>query len=175
MDVRFASSDDRKIREATEILGSLGITVLPARIIIEELQTEDEDLKAFGRIGRPVFVEHTFLHLHGLNGLPGGLTRIFWDRLQADAFLTLARSTGGRMTARSVVGYCDSRRVHYFKGEVRGTVPDVPAGPEAFAWDRVFVPEGSDQTFAELGDRKKEISMRRGALELFAAHLKRLP
>ncbi|MFG7003113.1 non-canonical purine NTP pyrophosphatase, partial [Burkholderia pseudomallei] len=38
--------------------------------------------------------------------------------------------------------------------------------------DCVFVPDGSTQTFAEMGAAKDDISMRRKALDLFAAHLK---
>lgn len=181
MEIRFLSSNAHKIREVEAILGPIGVRVVPAPIKIEEIQTEDvhrlvrdKVLKAFGRIGRPVFVEHTGLHLPGLNGLPGGLTQIFWDRLKADAFVGLVKSTGSRLvTAKTVIGYCDSQNVHYFEGEVSGTVPDVPAGPRDFQWDCVFVPDGFFQTFAEMADKKNDISMRRRALDQFAAYINR--
>jgi XTP/dITP diphosphohydrolase len=35
----------------------------------------------------------------------------------------------------------------------------------------VFIPEGSKKTFAEMGARKNEISMRKKALDQFAAFL----
>lgn len=177
MDIRFLSSNVHKIREVESILGPAGVRVVPIAAKIEEIQTEDvhrlvrdKVLKAFDQTGRPVFVEHTGLQLPGLNGLPGGLTQIFWDRLQADSFVALVRSTGSRsVIARTVLGYCDSRSVHYFEGEVSGTVPDTPAGDRSFQWDCVFVPDGFQQTFAELGEKKNEISMRRKALDQFAA------
>jgi XTP/dITP diphosphohydrolase len=37
--------------------------------------------------------------------------------------------------------------------------------------DCVFQPAGYSETFAEMGDKKNSISMRRGALEKLAAHL----
>lgn len=177
MDIRFVSSNVYKIREVAAILGTVGVRVVGAPIKIEEIQTEDVQrlvrdkvLKAFDRIGRPVFVEHTGLHLPGLNGLPGGLTQIFWDRLQADSFASLVRSLGSPIvTAKTVIGYCDSQTIRYFEGEVAGTVPPTPAGAREFQWDCVFVPDGYTQTFAELGDKKNEISMRRKALDQFAA------
>lgn len=180
MEIRFLSSNEYKIREVEAILGPVGVQVVPVPIKIEEIQTEDVQrlvrdkvLKAFDRIGRPVFVEHTGLHLPGLNGLPGGLTQIFWDKLQADSFVSLAKSIGSRLvTAKTVIGYCDSQSIHYFEGEVSGTVPDTPAGPRDFQWDCVFVPDGFSQTFAELGKKKNEISMRRRALDQFAAYIK---
>lgn len=39
-------------------------------------------------------------------------------------------------------------------------------------WDCVFIPEGHSRTFAELGAEKDKISMRRLALDKFAAHLR---
>ncbi len=182
MEIRFLSSNVHKIREVETILEPIGVRVVPAPIKIEEIQTEDvyrlvrdKVLQAFGQIGRPVFVEHTGLHLPGLNGLPGGLTQIFWDRLQADAFVALVKSTGSRLvTAKTVIGYCDSHTIHYFEGEVSGTVPDAPAGSRDFQWDCVFVPDGYSQTFAELGDIKNAISMRRLALDQFATYMKRV-
>lgn len=180
MDIRFLSSNIHKIREVEAILAPVGVRIIPAPIKIEEIQTEDVQrlvrdkvLKAFERIGRPVFVEHTGLHLPALNGLPGGLTQIFWDRLQADSFVSLVKNLGSRLiTARTVIGYCDSQNIHYFEGEVSGSVPDAPTGPRDFQWDCVFVPDGFSQTFAELGDKKNEISMRRKALDQFAVFLR---
>ena len=181
MNIRFLSSNPHKIREVNSILGPVGVRVIPVPLKIEEIQTEnvqqlvrDKVLKAFEKIGRPVFVEHTGLHLPGMNGLPGGLTQIFWDRLQADAFVALVKSTGNRLvTARTLIGYCDSQNIHYFEGEVSGSVPDSPIGSRDFQWDCVFVPDGFTQTFAELGEKKNEISMRRRALDQFAAYIKR--
>lgn len=180
MDIRFLSSNVNKIREVEAILGPVGVNIVAAPIKIEEIQTEDVQrlvrdkvLKAFEQIGRPVFVEHTGLHLPGLKGLPGGLTQIFWDRLEADAFVSLVQSLDSNIvTAKTVIGYCDSKTIHYFEGEVSGTVPDVPAGSRAFQWDCVFVPKGFSQTFAELGQKKNEISMRRKALDQFAAFIR---
>jgi XTP/dITP diphosphohydrolase len=171
-ELRFLSGNEEKIREVREILGPAGITVVPFPKDIHELQTEDAKLlvrdkvlKAFDAVGRPVFVEHTGLYLDALNGLPGGLTRIFWDRLQKDNFARLVQGLcNNKVVARTMIGYCDSKRVHFFVGEVSGTIPPVPAGPSNFQWDCVFVPEGYRQTFAELGERKNDISMRRLAL-----------
>lgn len=179
MEIRFVSSNVCKIREVEAILGPVGVRIVPAPIKIEEIQTEDVQrlvrdkvLKAFEQIGRPVFVEHTGLHLPCLNDLPGGLTQIFWDRLQADLFVSLVHGLGNPVvTAKTVIGYCDSQTIRYFEGEVVGTVPQGPAGSREFQWDCVFVPDGYTKTFAELGDKKNDISMRRKALDQFASFL----
>lgn len=177
--LRFLSGNKEKIREVEEILGPKGVTVIPFHEDIHELQTEDSTalirdkvLKAFKAVGRPVFVEHTGLYLDALNGLPGGLTRIFWDRLEGDNFAKLVQGLASdKVKAKTMIGYCDAKRVYYFEGEVSGTVPAAPAGARNFQWDCVFVPDGYGQTFAELGAKKNEISMRRIALNKFAQFL----
>jgi XTP/dITP diphosphohydrolase len=77
-----------------------------------------------------------------------------------------------RLVAKTVLGYCDGQRFHLFEGSVSGRVPEAPAGDRSFQWDCVFIPDGETQTFAELGTRKNELSMRKKALEKFAAFLK---
>lgn len=177
--MHFLSSNQHKIAEVQAILHPTGVHVVATQQKIEELQTEDvralvrdKVLKAFSKIGKPLFVEHTGLHLAGLNGLPGGLTQIFWDKLGPDLFAALVNGLATQqVTAKTMIGYCDSKRIHYFDGEVTGIVPKAAAGSPDFQWDCVFIPDGSSTTFAELGVEKNRISMRRKALDKFAAHL----
>lgn len=179
MKVRFLSGNQDKIDEVKRILALIGVEIVPVSKKLEELQTEDVDrlvkdklIKAFEAIGRPVFVEHTGLYLNGLNGLPAGLTQIFWDKLEADRFTKLVAGLGdATVTAKTILGYCDGRKMHLFEGSIQGTVPGTPAGPRGFQWDCVFVPNGHTETFAEMGDKKDQISMRRIALDQFATHL----
>ena len=179
MKIRFMSGNKNKIAEVQRILTPVGVDIVPVSRKIEELQTQDvyalvrdKLIKAFQEIGRPLFVEHTGLYLGGLNGLPAGLTQIFWDRLEANRFVNLvAGLADDKVTAKTVLGYCDGREMHLFEGAIEGTVSRVPAGPEDFQWDCVFIPNGSTKTFAEMGTDKDDISMRRKALNKFAAHL----
>lgn len=182
MKIRFMSGNEHKIKEVQRILDPVGVDIVPVSRKIEELQTQDVDalvrdklIKAFQKIGRPLFVEHTGLYLKGLNGLPAGLTQIFWDRLEARRFANLvAALADDKVIAKTVLGYCDGRQIYLFEGAVEGTVPRAPAGPEDFQWDCVFIPDGHTKTFAEMGSDKDDVSMRRIALDRFAAHLSTL-
>lgn len=179
--LRFISSNPYKIEEAKEILGQFGIDFIAVNLRIAEIQTDDiqsiakdKALRAFDQIGRPLFVEHTGLFLAHINDLPGGLTQLFWDRLQAERFSQIfGTTTDTCVVARTVVAYCDAQRLYYFRGEIRGNITPEPRGPRDFQWDCVFVPAGFSQTFAEMGKKKSEISMRRIALDAFAKFLKR--
>ena len=65
----------------------------------------------------------------------------------------------------------DDAYVLVAKGELRGHIADEKRGSEGFGYDPVFIPEGYDNTFAELGtDFKNTISHRAMAL----AELERL-
>lgn len=177
MRLRFLSSNPHKISEVRAILEPAGVEIVPISTKIEELQTADVEklvhdkcIKAFQRVGYPLFVEHTGLNIDALNGFPGGLTQIFWDTLQADRFSQLFG--GGPLSARTVIGYCDGRRVCQVSGAVQGTVARTPQGPTDFQWDCVFIPDGSFETFAQMGpERKNQISMRRHALDAFRHQL----
>ncbi|MBE7373727.1 non-canonical purine NTP pyrophosphatase [Pseudomonas lopnurensis] len=180
MKIRFASINQQKIREVREILEPSGIEVLPFPVRIEELRTEDLQqlvsdklLAAFKLIGKPVFVEHTGLFIRSLNGFPGGLTQIFWERLQAERFSELiSRLDDPAAEAKTLIGYCDGRKRHFFEGVVAGRISPKPAGRGGFEWDDVFIPDGQSRTFAELGGRKNGLSMRRHALDAFVGFLK---
>jgi XTP/dITP diphosphohydrolase len=54
---------------------------------------------------------------------------------------------------------------------VNGRIADRPRGDRQFHWDTVFIPDGFDRTFSELGNKKNDVSMRRLALNSFAEFL----
>jgi XTP/dITP diphosphohydrolase len=179
MNIRFVSKNKFKVREVQSIFAGTGIEIVAAEYSIDEIQTEDVKnlvrdklLKAFRIIGRPVFVEHTGLYIESLNDFPGGLTQIFWDKLQADKFSQLfGKGDNTNLVAKTIIGYCDAMKIHIFEGAIKGTISDEPKGDRSFQWDCVFIPDGSTETFAEMGDRKNEISMRKIAFEEFKAFL----
>lgn len=179
MDIRFVTKNPHKAEEVEAILGDIGVSIVHAPLKIHEIQTEDiqdivrdKVLKAFNSIGRPVFIEHTGLYIDSLQGFPGGLTQVFWDKLKADNFSSLLGGLDNTsLTARTVIAYCDAKKIHTFEGAVKGNISPEPRGDRAFQWDCVFIPNGYDKTFAELGAKKNEISMRKIAFDRFREFL----
>ncbi len=179
MRIRFLSKNEHKIHEAVAILAPLGVEVIPVPLAIAELQTDDisvivrdKTLRAFAKLGHPLFVEQTGLLLERINGFPGGLTQVFWDALGPDRLCSLfGQGDDVGVLAITRIGYCDGRRIHQFAGSIRGKISPEPQGNRDFQWDCVFVPDGYDETFAEMGERKNDISMRRHALNAFAKYL----
>jgi XTP/dITP diphosphohydrolase len=177
----FVSSNENKRKEIQQIVATANVEILAAPLRIAELQFDDirevvhrKTLEAFSQIQRPLLVEHTALYLTSLNGFPGGQTQHFWDCLGPNKFSEMFG--GSQVCAKSVLGYCDGRRVHIFQGEVKGLVAKTPSLNTEFQWDSIFIPtEPRDYgiPFADLGDEKHKISMRRKALNEFCRHLKR--
>ena len=128
LEIRFLSQNQFKVAEARVILKDAGVSVVPISSKVEELQTEDSKrlvkdkaIKAFKQVGRPLFVEHTGLYINYMNGLPGGLTQIFWDNLQADKFCEIfGVDSKNTLEAKTVIGFIDGQQFFSLKARFEG-------------------------------------------------------
>ncbi len=67
---------------------------------------------------------------------------------------------------RTVMAYSKGDKEYTVSGAVKGHITREPRGTGGFGYDSVFVPEGYDQTFAEMGEEQKnKISHRAVALQ----------
>lgn len=176
--LRFVSQSDVKINEYRELLHPVEFVAIktdvgePAgRNHIEIVQAKV--LKAFGETRAAVFVDQTGLYLEAWQGLPGGLTNIFWQRLTLTGFLKLlANETNRKAMAITTIGYCNGRKIHIFQGKLPGTIATEPRGDQDNQWDSVFIPRGETRTFAEMACQERlNISMRFTAATDFKNHL----
>ena len=74
------------------------------------------------------------------------------------------------MGGRSIA-YCNGKHIKTFDGDISGQIVFPPRGNRDFQWDCVFQPDGYEQTFAEMGDKKNAISMRKIAVEKLKKYL----
>ena len=175
MEIRFVSNNPHKIREAQRMFKDSSIKIIPVEFKIKEIQTEnikdivkDKAIKAFKQVGRPLFVEHTGLYIKDMGGLPGGLTQVFWDELGEEQFTSLfGQKENSILEAKTVIAYCDAKKIHVFEGNINGVCASKPSKGNGFQWDCIFIPDGYDETFAQLGRKKETFSMRKKALEKF--------
>jgi XTP/dITP diphosphohydrolase len=124
----------------------------------------------------PFFVEHTGLFIDAWKELPAGLTRIFMDTLGNDIFCKMMRHFKGSdriARAKAVIGYYHPNgTVTTFEGEVTGIIATKPRGSNNFGWDPIFIPEGQNETYAEMSfEEKNRNSMRRIAVDKFMKYL----
>ncbi|HEY7289748.1 MAG TPA: non-canonical purine NTP pyrophosphatase [Vicinamibacterales bacterium] len=170
MKVYFVTRNEFKIAELHDDLVSrnLGdrLAVSMFRHDIQEILHADvqeivrhKTITAYEALRCPCLVEHGGLYMDALPGLPGGLGKVVWDAV-GDRLCGFLNPTDTRAaTARSILGYCDGRRIFTYIGETRGRIADKARGNYAFAWDPVFIPDGADETYGEMGpDRKRQTS-----------------
>jgi len=159
----FTSSNHFKQNEVSTIIKGSGYKLVDPKIkpIQEILHRDLEDIvrdktiKAYSALGLPCAVEHGALQIDVMNQLPGGLSKVMWDNLGDNLCRYIGPKQSRAAIAKSVVGYCDGKKIFLFAGETEGEISDKARGKYKFQWDPIFIPKGSTQTYAEMGFPKK--------------------
>ncbi len=177
----FVTSNEGKFREVSQLLKLEGFTVVQKNLGYPELQaTALEDVARFGlqhvgeRFDKPFFLEDAGLFISGLNGFPGVYSAYVYYTIGLEGILRLMESLRDRSAVfRAVIGFRDSRgRDHVFIGECMGRIGDMQKGTQGFGYDPIFIPDGEDQTFAEMDTSlKNTLSHRAYALAHFIEFL----
>ena len=150
----------------------------------EEIQETGATLEAnalikanyvFDHYNLPCFADDTGLLVDALNGEPGVYSaRYAGDQKNADDNIKKLLQELKLHSIRSarfetVIALRMENSTQLFKGEVRGEITKDRRGSGGFGYDPVFLPEGYDQTFAEMTlEMKNRISHRALALNKLA-------
>ena len=182
----FATNNAHKLEEVAAILGD-GFEVLSLREIGCDTDIpETSDTFAGNAMQKASFVKEHYgydcfaddsgLEVDILDGAPGvysarysgGGSEANMDKL----LLNLTGKSERGAQFRTVVALLIGKESHLFEGIVRGTIIEERRGEGGFGYDPIFVPEGHEQTFAELGSEvKNSISHRAKAVKQLAEYL----
>lgn len=189
-EIVFATHNAKKSKELKEILYLSGYKVLDLNDIehydeIEEAGNTLEEnalIKAtylFQKTNKPSFGEDSGLEIQALGHAPGVFSARYAGPEKNDLAnikkllenLTNIKNRSARF--RTVIAYVDGCQKLIFEGIVSGTILHECRGENGFGYDPVFVPEGSEFTFAEMGSAEKnKISHRAIALEKMVKYFK---
>ena len=129
--------------------------------------------------GMNCFADDTGLEVEVLNGAPGVFSaRYAGDGHDSEANMQkLLKELEGKENRkaqfRTAICLIMEGKEYLFEGIVKGHIIEEKRGGAGFGYDPIFVPEGYDQTFAELGnDVKNTISHRARAVEKLCTFLK---
>jgi XTP/dITP diphosphohydrolase len=118
-----------------------------------------------------VFADDSGLEVEALNGAPGVYSARYAgvpkdDQKNNQKLLTdLRQATNRKARFVTVITLLINGQVHYFEGEVSGTITHEARGKTGFGYDPLFIPTGYRSTFAELGPEvKNSISHRAAAV-----------
>lgn len=126
--------------------------------------------------GLPTVADDTGLEVEALDGAPGVYSARFAGPDADDAanrakLLEVMRSESNRRARfHTVLAYADGSDIQYFEGICHGVIIPHERGSRGFGYDPIFLPAGSEQTFAEMTkEEKNAISHRGRALRKFAS------
>ncbi len=133
------------------------------------------------KFGLDCFADDTGLEVEVLNNAPGVYSaRYAGPGHDSEANMKkLLKEMEGKENRkarfRTVIALLLGGETHLFEGIVEGSITTEKKGEKGFGYDPVFVPQGYDKTFAELGnDVKNKISHRARAVEQLEAFLAQL-
>jgi len=175
--IYFLTGNFNKFKEAEDILGDveqLQIDLLEIQGIDPKEIIKTKLLEALNHHQGPFIVEDSSLCFDCLNGLPGPLIKWFEESLGNEGLADIAQKMGNNQAeARVMIGYAKNpEEIYYFEGVLKGKIVP-PCGENGFGWDKIFVPEGHDKTFAQMSpEEKNSISMRKIAFEKLKEFLK---
>ena len=130
--------------------------------------------------GMDCFADDTGLEVDALNGAPGVYSaRYAGDGHDSEANMQkllheLEGKKNRKAQFRTAICLIQEGKEYLFEGIVKGEIIQEKRGGAGFGYDPIFVPEGYEQTFAELGnDVKNTISHRARAVEKLCLFLKK--
>ena len=126
---------------------------------------------AFEKTKRPVIADDSGLSVEALNGMPGIFSARYAEndkerinRILQELKDIPAEKRNAKFVCVLAVMLSD-KEIYTVRGEVCGKIAFAPKGAEGFGYDPIFIPEGFDKSFSELGnDIKNTISHRANAL-----------
>lgn len=179
----FATNNTHKLEEVAAILGDqvelLSLNDIGCQADIPETAETLEGnalLKSsyiYKNYHLDCFADDTGLEVETLNGAPGVYSARYAGGEGHDAqanMLKLLHELDGKENRkaqfRTAISLILDGKEYLFEGVIKGEIIKEKRGDSGFGYDPVFMPEGYDRTFAELGnDIKNQISHRALAVQ----------
>ena len=194
MKLILASNNAKKMKELLAILSDMDVEILSQReagcnFEVDETGTtfaENAYLKAkavFDATGEATVADDSGLMVEALGGEPGVYSARYapgeHDATDKERYEYLLKKMGDteNRKAKFVSSICcllPDGRIIRTEGECHGRILTEPCGEGGFGYDPVFMPDGYDESMAQLGTEvKNKISHRAHALAKFKEELRK--
>ncbi len=177
-----ATNNDHKLAELKKLIGEMDNCEIVGLNNYPNYPEVDENGKTFSANAAikalaaceycdvPAFADDSGLCVEALDGAPGIYSARYapTDKERVTKLLNALEGIENRkakfVCAISIASMGEI--IETFEGEVHGVITKKPHGENGFGYDPIFMPDGYDKTFAELGDDiKNKISHRAKAME----------
>ena len=187
----FASNNQHKIEELKAFAGKeieivslkdAGIDIdIPEPHDTLEENASEKSWTIYKLTGSDCFSEDTGLEIEALNGEPGvksaryaGEARSFKDNIEK-VLNKLSAETNRNARFRAVISLIVDGNETQFEGICNGKIIDTPQGTEGFGYDPIFIPDGSNRSFAEMSiEEKNRFNHRTKAAAKLVAYLQNM-
>lgn len=174
----FATNNKNKLREIREIMSDLYEVLSLDDIgcheeIVEDAETIEGNAKikadfVTNKYHVDCFADDTGLEVEALNGAPGvysaryaGEHCSYQDNV--NKMLNAMRGKTNRKAAfRTVIALNLDGKSYTFEGRCDGQIIESQRGTDGFGYDPIFMPDGFNQTFAEMSHEEKNAISHRG-------------
>ena len=192
MKIVFATNNKHKLEEIKDILerslkSFLWLRLAVTRISLRLEQHLEENARqkssyVVEHYGQNCFADDTGLEVEALGGAPGVHSARYAEGTDHDSeanmrklLANLEGKDNRKACFRTIISLIIDGVEHQFEGKVEGRIATEKHGTEGFGYDPIFIPEGYDKSFAELGEEiKNQISHRARAVKKLAEYLGRL-
>ena len=185
MKIVFATNNKHKLEEIKEILGKDFEIVSLAEIgCHEDIPETGLTLQENARQKSTYVVEHyqqncfaddTGLEVDALGGEPGVHSARYAEGTDHDSEANMRKLLSKMAGVENRTARFRTFISLIFEGRVDGHITTEKHGSEGFGYDPIFIPEGYDKSFAELGEEvKNKISHRAKAVKKLAEYLRKV-
>lgn len=153
-----------------------GVEIKQSKIDIVEKKYATEKEVSIGKamdaarhLKVPVMVEDTGIYFEDYNNFPGPNAKVFFTGVGFDGVLKLLEGKNRNAFFRTSIAFCkpDSNPV-CFIGDCKGRIAEKVSDVIDFDYDSLFIPEGDERTFSQMGKEEKEkFSHRKKAFDEF--------
>ncbi|MDA7761912.1 RdgB/HAM1 family non-canonical purine NTP pyrophosphatase [Crocinitomicaceae bacterium] len=182
MKLIFASHNENKVAEIQSLLGEdFSLLSLKELSFNQDIPETSETLEGnsiikadavFEQFKMPCFADDTGLEVDSLGGEPGVYSaRYGGEDKNADKNMDLLLKklhgiSSRKARFRTVITYRTQNQMHQFEGVVEGNIINEKKGVHGFGYDPIFIPIGSQKTFAQMSTKEKnQFSHRSRAFE----------
>lgn len=167
MKIIFATTNPHKREEVSAMVQPKGIEIVGLDQLshFDDIPEDRDTLEGnalqkaeyiYHKYGEPCFSEDTGLEVMALDGAPGVYTARYGGpeksagKNMAKLLEELLGEEDRRAQFRTVICYHGHQNIRYFEGGVTGWISREKKGNGGFGYDPIFIPDGFEDSFAEL-------------------------
>ncbi len=169
--IKFVTSNGHKFEEVQIIMEKYNIKISWEKMKYQEIQADTTSIisrdsceKLSNIIKPPYFIDDTGLYIDNLNGFPGPYASYVQETIGNGGIIKLAANSKARF--ETVISLYNNDDIIQFNGILNGTISSGISNGRLFGYDPIFIPEGYDNSLAEISlEEKNKISHRGIAME----------